>query len=69
MYLDQTQEADFHLELVQSAKWKGEKKKEIKIKEKKRKEKSYSVYLPLLTTSPHKVNILPEEKEKTNKHL
>lgn len=50
MYLDQTQEADFHLELVQSAKWKGEKKKEIKIKIKKKKKK-FLVYLPLMTTS------------------
>ena len=35
MYLDQTQEADFHLELAQSAKLKSEREKKEKEKKKK----------------------------------
>jgi len=46
-YLDQNQEADFHLELVQSAKWRSEKGKKGKRGQIKR--KKIVLYLPIQT--------------------
>jgi hypothetical protein len=50
-YLDQNQEADFHLGLVQSAKWKSKKGKKKKEKNEKKKganqDRIFVLYLPI----------------------